>query len=196
MIATMRRSLLCSLSLLALLAATAAPGEAQHRRGQLFFAPVMNTFLTTVNTGDLSGDDFGVSYEFGLFPVIGLSGTNATLGTAIFVQAVMGPVATDRSVAVNRDLTAGAAYVFVLTRVTGSGGISVGVSNSMDGWAVRCTDSSCSAVFDQYDIQRFGLSFTAAPTSVVPEPASLLLLGSGLAGLGAAARRRRKRAEG
>jgi hypothetical protein len=125
-----------------------------------------------------------------------------TTACAWFSFAYLGPAGLDRWAFTTPSLTHGA---------------SGRVYHFFDNWGVASSDGSCiggsfpgyfpnnhCAVLQRYDLEwrvqvlYFGEDFsplvTAATFSVTPEPATLLLVASGAAGLGALAKRRRKRA--
>lgn len=145
--------------------------------GQSFTAPTTSYFLQSVRTGSLSGPSSGGSYSFVLFALGGMTLT----GPALFEQALTGPVEVNQTVNVNTLLTPGGTYAFLL-KASGSA-------------LITCFGTSCGGYSD-VDITDFSLAFAEPPASTVPEPMSMALLGTGLAGVAGARLRRRKHGSG
>jgi hypothetical protein len=157
--------------------------------GQLFTVPA-TSFLQSVRSGSLFGPTSGAGYSFVLFAVSGLTLT----GPALFEQVLTGPVEADQTVNVNTLLTPGGTYAFLL-RASGAGLITSFSPDFMDGQAVTCFGTSCGGD-SGVDIRNFSLTFAEPPASAVPEPMSMALLGTGLAGVAVARLRRRKHESG
>ncbi len=158
--------------------------------GQSFTAPTTSFFLQSVRTGSLSGPSSGGSYSFVLFALSGMTLT----GPALFEQALTGPVEVNQTVNVNTLLAPGGTYAFLL-RASGGALITGFAPDFMDGQALTCFGTSCGGYSD-VDIADFSLAFAEPPASTVPEPMSMALLGTGLAGVAGARLRRRKHGSG
>ncbi len=170
----------------AIACALPARAEAQSGFGQSFTTGATNTFLQSVFTGSIQGST-AVGYTWELQALSG----NTLTGPILFQQAVAGPVASNQTLNTRLQLAANSTYAFLLFN-TGGGVLilSSGGSQIAGGTAVTCSTTTCTPQVG--DVNQFALNLTSGPSTTTPEPASMTLLGTGVAGLIAARRRRRQ----
>lgn len=173
------------------------PAESQNAFGQTFTVPEHEFLLQSVFTGTLEGPTAGIPYALEIF---GFSG-GSLIGPAVFSLALTGPVEPNQRIAIHRLLSPLGTYAFTLrTGFMGKfGGLRAHIADDfLSGEAIGCgmgppgtPPLECDILLPDDDITDFALTFTAPPTTVVPEPGTILLLATGLLGLGVVARHRR-----
>lgn len=174
---------------------SAAPNVAAQSAtsfGQSFTAPTgPNTLLTALHvdrTGTGGTSSAGNPFTAEIFA---FNGTSLS-GSSLFSQS-LGVSFAGLDLTPNIVLTPGG--TFVVVAVPGPGVSTINAYSAADSYAggnsVRC-QGTCSPLYGSRDL--FGFSVQFGPTSTVPEPGSLALLGTGLVGLVPMARRKLKAA--
>ena len=176
----------------------ASPAAAQFRLSgaQTFVAPRGTDVVLlqlTVGAAGFEGTSATVPFTASIFSITGNTLSGSSLFDQLLGRDVAGFVLTP-----NLELTPGGTYALVILPPPPRSGswstVTRHPTNTYeDGGYGSCRDATCT-IFTQNDIDGFELTF--GPTSVVPEPATWALLGTGLLVLGGATRARRRAARG
>jgi hypothetical protein len=180
----------------------ALPGAAQSQLyrhyGQAFTAPAApNTFLQQLTVGSTGLTGFvapPAQFTAGIHEI----GGGNMVGSSLFSQ-VLGSSFGGFTLTPDILLRPGATYAVFVELLPGSGLGFDYEHTDADGRAIRCGAAvgciSLAFPGSSLDLSGFAVRFGPAPT-VVPEPSTLALVGTGLLAVGGAARRRTRRAAG
>ena len=188
-----------ALTVLATCFLATAPAQAQSPSGfgQIFTAPTgPNTTLELLAVGadGLSGVTEGSPFMARIFE---LSGTSLT-GSSLFTQ-VLGRQFAGFTLVPRIELAPGATYMVVVfsePRVSSPLFAYFPTNSHTDASFATCRGTTCGPFAAGRGSDLAGFEVRYGPTSVVPEPATWALLGTGLLVLGGATRARRRAARG